>query len=435
MLRLNRNILISGQDSNCRGLIINMQNNSEAATQSGTSELDAVLQVVNELARKSASGNYIYRGEPECYDQVSSSLYRDFPVDLPLGFNVDALQEEDLVEARKFTFETDDFAILTELQHYGGKTNLIDFTADYLIALFFACDGKHLKDGRVVLLEREGEMDDHIYGPRNPINRVIAQKSVFVRPPLGYVEPDDIVIIPNSLKRFMLDYLRKSHGISAQTIYNDLLGFARYREIHQDALRHFHTAFTNEMNGDYQSAINSYTKSLDLNPSVFVYNNRGIAYASINDYDSAIGDFNQAIALDPDDAAAYNSRGLAYASIGDYEHAIEDFDQSIALDPDDADSYSNRGLAYLSKGDYNQAITDFSQSITLDPDIANNYVNRGEAWLHLCEWDNAREDLGTADDMGVDIVQSFRNDYENVADFAQRNGITLPADIAEMLDG
>ena len=37
--------------------------------------------------------------------------------------------------------ESVDFEILTELQHYGGKTNLIDFTTDYLIALFFACDG------------------------------------------------------------------------------------------------------------------------------------------------------------------------------------------------------------------------------------------------------------------------------------------------------
>ena len=47
--------------------------------------------------------------------------------------------------------ETTDFEILTEIQHYGGKTNLIDFTTDYFIALFFACDGHHDKKGRIIL--------------------------------------------------------------------------------------------------------------------------------------------------------------------------------------------------------------------------------------------------------------------------------------------
>ena len=118
-------------------------------------------------------------------------------------------------EAKRYTQETDDdFAILTELQHYGGKTNLIDFTADYLIALFFACDGDYSKDGRVVLLDRSGDMEEHIYGPRHPVSRVLAQKSVFVRPPDGFVEPDDTVIIPHNLKPLMLDYLQKGHGIA-----------------------------------------------------------------------------------------------------------------------------------------------------------------------------------------------------------------------------
>ena len=46
---------------------------------------------------------------------------------------------------------------LTELQHYGGHTNLIDFTTDNHIALFFACDGSPDKDGRIILLERTEE--------------------------------------------------------------------------------------------------------------------------------------------------------------------------------------------------------------------------------------------------------------------------------------
>ncbi len=416
---------------------MNMQNSSEDSTQSDTSALEAVLQVVNELARKSANGNYIYRGEPECYDKISSSLYRDIPFAVPQGFNIDALQEAHLDEARKFTFETDDLAILTELQHYGGKTNLIDFTADYLIALFFACDGSYLCDGRVVLLARGGEMSNHIHGPRNPVNRVIAQKSVFVQPPLGYieVEDNDIVIIPNNLKHFTLDYLHKSHGISQQTVYNDLHGFVRYKETHRDVLNHSIVSIVNLLNGDCQSAIDSCTESLNLDPFAPTYIIRGFAYFLIGDYERAIDDFNRAIVLDPNYAAAYGGRGFSYALTGDYERAIDDFNRAIALNTEDAAAYSGRGLVYAYLDDYYHAIDDFDQAIVLNPDNSSYYCNRGEAWLHLSEWDNAKADLATAQDMGVDIVESFRSDYESVADFERHNNITLPDDIAAMLGG
>ena len=71
--------------------------------------------------------------------------------------------------------------------------------------------------------------------------------------------------------------------------------------------------------------------------------------------------------------------------------------------------------------------------IELKPDYADAYCNRGETWLHLKEWGKARADLTAARDMGLDIIASFHNDYESVPDFEQKNGLKLPADIAEML--
>ena len=104
--------------------------------------------------------------------------------------------------AKDYTHEKNDFEILTELQHYGGHTNLIDFTTDNHIALFFACDGSHNKDGRVILLEKTEEIKNQIEHPQNPQNRIIAQKSIFVRPPKGFLEPGqyNMIDIPKSLK-------------------------------------------------------------------------------------------------------------------------------------------------------------------------------------------------------------------------------------------
>ena len=135
--------------------------------------------------------------------------------------------------SKNYTHEKDEFEILTELQHFGGYTNLIDFTTDNHIALFFACNGSLGEPGRIILLERTEEIKKkyHIEKPRNPQNRIIAQKSIFVRPPKGFIEPEQFteVNIPELLKGSMLDHLRKQHDISTQTVYNDLHGFIRTR--------------------------------------------------------------------------------------------------------------------------------------------------------------------------------------------------------------
>ena len=90
-------------------------------------------------------------------------------------------------------------------------------------------------------------------------------------------------------------------------------------------------------------------------------------------------------------------------------------------------------MAYGKQGDFDRAIEDYTQAIQLNPDYAKAYCNRGEAWLHLKEWEKARADLTAARDMGLDIIASFHNEYASVPDFEQKNGVKLPADIAEML--
>ena len=102
-----------------------------------------VWKIIRQIAEISDQDDYIYRGEPKCYDKVSSSLYRKYKKRIETSDTFDiieVIQEEILVEARKGTPQSDDFEILSEFQHYGGETNLIDFTTGYPIALFYACN-------------------------------------------------------------------------------------------------------------------------------------------------------------------------------------------------------------------------------------------------------------------------------------------------------
>ena len=198
-------------------------------------ELNRILEIIGRIAETTADGDFIYRGEPEHYEKVSSSLWRECRKEIGAEeFDIETIQKEMLEVSKNYTHETDEFEILTELQHFGGYTNLIDFTTDNHIALFFACDGHRGEPGRIILLEMTQEIKDSIKPPRNPQNRIIAQKSIFVRPPKGFIEPEQFaeVNIPASLKGPMLDHLQKQHGISTQTVYNDLHGFIRNKDTH-----------------------------------------------------------------------------------------------------------------------------------------------------------------------------------------------------------
>ena len=406
-------------------------------------DLSKVKEKINEIEEKSGDGGYIYRGERKTYKEhpyygkVSSNLYRDFDVGDIQEFDIEVVQKEMLNGAKKHTghlpltgdlpkdfrpilarmfsvreedtAETADFEILTEIQHYGGKTNLIDFTIDYLVALFFACDGHHDKEGRVIL-QKADEIQDMIKYPRNPRHRVAGQKSVFVRHPKGFIEPhkDNIVIIPASLKKLILQHLRKYHGIFTETIYNDVYGFIRNQDIHGDAYTQFYRGLTCQNRGDeatttkvkqqeYENAIQYYTESIKSKPdNTAAYNNRGNAYSRIGKFQNAIEDFNKAIEIQPDDDYAYNNRGVTYNEKGELDNALKDYTEAIKRNPDNASAYNNRGVTYYKKGELDNAITDYNKALELKPDYDNAYYNLGEAWLHLKDWEKAKADLITA---------------------------------------
>ena len=295
---------------------MNTQNGSNTQT-----DLDRVLAKITEIAEQSANDDYIYRGEPEHYEKVCSSLYREYPRAEWIPFDIPQAQEDMLEEAKAYIGkiddidETDDIAILTQLQHFGGKTNLIDFTEDYLIALFFACDGSHEKEGRVILLKRESG-NYTVKTPRRTIDRVESQKSVFVESPTGFVKPDFEVTIPVDLKLPVLNYLRKYHRISIEVIYNDMHGFIR-RNAYMEFIRgatyedKAQKAKTRKKKDKHcEKAIRHYTEALKLNPDLwFAYYNRGLAYAEKGDFDTAIKDYNKAINLEPEDAGTYYKSG------------------------------------------------------------------------------------------------------------------------------
>ena len=402
-----------------------------------------VQDIINEIEQKSKGGGYIYRGERKCNPNVSSKLYRDFEIEVE-GFDIELVQKEMLAAAKKHTgdlpedFRIDviaslktggelteeaiDFEILTDIQHYGGKTNLIDFTTDFFIALFFACDGRYTEDGRVIL-QKIDEIRSLIAHPRNPRHRVIVQKSVFIRPPNGFIKPreEEIVIIPACLKQRVLEHLRNYHGISTEVIYNDLHGFIKNQDIHGKAYTHFFLGFACQHRAaeatnaeakreENEKAIEHYKHAINFKKDLAeAYNNRGLAYADTRKFDKAIKDFTQAIEVKNEYAEAYSNRGNAYRNIGKNDTALADYTKAIDLNPEDVTAYNNRGNAYRDTGDLDKAIQDYTNAIKFKPDLAEVYNNRGNAYRDTGDLDKAIQDFNTA----IDLKPEYANAYNN----------------------
>lgn len=132
--------------------------------------------------------------------------------------------------------------------------------------------------------------------------------------------------------------------------------------------------------GDYQKAIEDFDTALKINPSFFyTYVNRGIVYGKVGKFNEAIADFDSALRLKPDYGEAYYYRAIADFNLNAIDNAIYDLTQAIKFSQGYVDAYNKRGQAYIAVGNYALAIEDFRTALSLDPENGALYYNLGAA--------------------------------------------------------
>jgi len=141
-------------------------------------------------------------------------------------------------------------------------------------------------------------------------------------------------------------------------------------------------------------AIADFNDALALNPNdATTLSSRGHARLTRGDNVGAIADFSAAIALAPTITGHFISRGHAHTVMGAADLAIADFDAALALKPQSASALNHRGLAWRKKGDTDRAIADYTAAIALNPVYALAYNNRGYAYEAKGETRLAQEDF------------------------------------------
>ena len=283
---------------------------------------------IQEILNACREGKYIFRGENQENEKVSSKLYREYDAAPLVDDHILESERVTVEEARRHVRpDASDIEVLTELQHYGGKTTLIDFTRNLYIALFFACEGYTDEPGRIILFDttgleekkqiETGEAADkngcEIICPSGKNQRAVFQSSVFVRALRGYIEKGEFkeIRIEDSLKRETLSYLKRYHDISHDTIYNDLHGFIE-----------------NRRDSYVQQAY--YDERVKRNGSAESYFARGTARLDSGNLREAIQDFDEAIKLDPKHFRALHQRGITKVLLSD-RSGIEDYKRALEI--------------------------------------------------------------------------------------------------------
>ena len=205
----------------------------------------------------------------------------------------------------------------------------------------------------------------------------------------GWALADHVVPVEQAIA-FFTDYIRANPG--------DTHGYIMRAMIWREEKKELEIAL-----GDYNEAIR-------LDPTqAYVYGNRGLAWSAKKDYDKAIADYNEAIRIDPKDALAYGNRGRAWRAKKDYDKAIADYNEAIRIDPKLATSYGSRGNAWSAKEEYDKAIADYNEAIRIDPKLAFAYGNRGNAWSAKKEYDKAIADYNEVIRLDTKLALAYGN--------------------------
>jgi curved DNA-binding protein CbpA/lipoprotein NlpI len=131
-------------------------------------------------------------------------------------------------------------------------------------------------------------------------------------------------------------------------------------------------------NGDFLGAIGNFDEAIRLNPDdAQSYNMRGNVWDELGRFEPALADYNEAIRIDPNNPAVFRDRAILWQRKGALDKALGDLDRAIRFSFADANLYCDRGLMWYQKGRHGRAIADFDRAIRLDPNFAAACINRG----------------------------------------------------------
>lgn len=245
------------------------------------------------------------------------------------------------------------------------------------------------------------------------------------------LEEDDLSRIYYELGHLYLKKNDKVNAVSAFKLalqdnednpyYNDALAYAYVQaELYDDAIEYYQRAI--KINPDrvwtanvclslgliYQKCKENYEASIASFQagSILDSNNEqlllslGDVYSELNELDSAIKTYENAIAINPENYEAYSKLGIVLWDKGQTFEAVDAYKKALELNPEYDVTYNNLGIIYLEQiKNFKLAQECFDKAISLNPNYTLAYFNRGRLLKELGNYPEAAQNYQMAVDL------------------------------------
>lgn len=170
---------------------------------------------------------------------------------------------------------------------------------------------------------------------------------------------------------------------------------------------------------DMKLALADIDEAVMLEPSnAALYINRSYIRYQLNDIRGTMADLDYAITLDPDNVTAHYNRALLRSEVGANNKAIEDYDFVLARDPDNYPAFYNRTMMLINTGQYKQGISGLNALLEKDKDDFVALYQRAMLLIETRQYKEALRDMNTI----LAKYPKFESGYMLRAQLKQRLG-------------
>jgi len=197
-----------------------------------------------------------------------------------------------------------------------------------------------------------------------------------------------------------------------------------FAQINPDALRHFTEGMNHYNRNDFNSAIVEFTNAIAIFPQYAdAYLERGNCYDNKDDERNALINYVKAGEFEKRYVIFAYAYECASDNVKNYEEAIAAFSQCIDQGINLFISYCMRGNSYGGKDDFASAYADYTEAIRISPHLYQPYFSRGFLNILLGNFKQAIVDL----ERSVQLSQDFPAVYYFLSLLYEREGNSVRA--------
>ncbi len=135
------------------------------------------------------------------------------------------------------------------------------------------------------------------------------------------------------------------------------------------------------------------------------FNQLGIHYFGIQDWEAAVRAFERAIAINPNFSQPYNQLGYGYRFLEKYAKAEQAFKKYIQLIPNDPNPYDSYAELLMKMGRFDESIANYEKALKVDANFVASYVGIGNNQMFKNRGADARKTFAR-------LTRVSRNDGE-----------------------